>query len=163
MGIRFRKRIKIAPGFYLNVGKSGVTSATIGKRGASLNIGGKSPKATIGLPGTGLSWTTSLASAKERGSSAIDKNQFYGLVIHSSEYMKAPYKVRKGWLKGGGKVHYGWKYKFTFLALWFIAAFLFAKSLPGLSLILILVGVIRFFWKQPAVNFSIREYLDAYS
>lgn len=161
MAFRFRKKIRIAPGISLNISKKGISSMTIGKPGASLNIGGKNPRATIGIPGSGMSWATSLASAKKNGSADIDNNQFSGLVIHSVEYMKAPYKVRRGWSKGGGKVHYGWKYKFSFLLLWFIAAFLFAKSLPGLSLILIVIGVIRFLWKQPKVNFSIQDYLDS--
>lgn len=162
MAFRFRKKIRIAPGISLNISKKGISSMTIGKPGASLNIGGKNPKATIGIPGSGMSWTTSLASAKQDNSAAVGKNQFSGLVIHSGEYMKAPYKFRRGWSKGGGKVHYGWKYKFTFLLFWFIAAFLFEKSLPGLSLLLLVIGVIRFIWKQPAVNFSIKEYLDVY-
>ncbi|EHK1058478.1 DUF4236 domain-containing protein [Salmonella enterica] len=58
MGFKFRKRIKIAPGVYINIGKSGITSATIGKRGASVNIGKKGVKATSGIPGTGLSYTS---------------------------------------------------------------------------------------------------------
>ena len=161
MGFRFRKKIKIAPGISLNLGKNGITSATIGKRGASLNIGGKGTKATAGIPGTGLSWTHSLSSAQS-GAGPVSKDAFSGLVIPSAEFMKAPYRVRRGWTKGGGKIHFSWKYKFSHLAFWFIAAFLFEKHLPGLSLILLVIGVIRFAWKQPAVNFSIKEYLDAY-
>lgn len=49
MGFKFRKRIKIAPGISINIGKSGITSATVGKRGASLNIGKNGVKATAGI------------------------------------------------------------------------------------------------------------------
>lgn len=55
MGLRFRKRVKVAPGVYLNVGKSGV-SASIGPKGATVNVGGKrKPRATASIPGSGLS------------------------------------------------------------------------------------------------------------
>lgn len=163
MGFRFRKRIKLIPGVYINVGKNGISSASIGKRGASLNISGKGTKATVGIPGTGLSWTKKLSgkSASNSLEDIMDSPSFHGLVIHSKEYMKSPYRARKAWLKGGGKVHYGWLYKFSFLLFWFIAAFLFEKSLPGLSLILFAVGIIRFLWRQPKVNFSIQEHLNS--
>lgn len=108
-----------------------------------------------------MSWTSQLSSA-QKDSSSISKDAFRGLVIHSTEFMKAPYRVRRGWTKGGGKIHYSWKYKLSHLAFWLIAAFLFEKHLPGLSLLLVIVGVIRFAWKQPPVNFSIKEYLDDY-
>ena len=41
MGFRFRKSIKILPGLKLNLTHKGITSASIGKPGASLNIGKK--------------------------------------------------------------------------------------------------------------------------
>lgn len=59
MGFRFRKSFKIAPGIRLNLSKSG-TSVTLGGRGASVNIGGKRPRATVGIPGTGVSYTSPL-------------------------------------------------------------------------------------------------------
>jgi len=63
MALRFRKRIKIAPGVNLNLGKRGA-SASIGKRGASVNVGGKGgPKATVGIPGSGLSHTSQLGNS----------------------------------------------------------------------------------------------------
>ena len=59
MGIRFRKALKFDPA-QLNLTKSGLSSISIGKRGASLNIPiarkGK-PRITLGLPGTGLSYS----------------------------------------------------------------------------------------------------------
>ena len=38
MGLLFRKRIKIAPGIFINLSKSGA-SFTIGPKGANVNIG----------------------------------------------------------------------------------------------------------------------------
>lgn len=70
MGLGFRKRIKILPGLTLNVGKRGV-SASIGVKGASINVGGaRGPRATIGLPGTGVNYSTSLRGKKTTASVA---------------------------------------------------------------------------------------------
>lgn len=53
MALRYRKRIKIAPGIYINISKSGV-STTIGPRGASVNFGKNGTYVNAGIPGTGL-------------------------------------------------------------------------------------------------------------
>lgn len=53
MALRFRKRIKLFKGVYLNVSNSGM-SATIGARGASVNIGKRGAYLNIGIPHTGL-------------------------------------------------------------------------------------------------------------
>ena len=60
MRFRFRKRLKLLPGISLNFSKSGIPSLSIGPKGASVNIPlGRSggTRTTLGLPGTGLSWT----------------------------------------------------------------------------------------------------------
>jgi hypothetical protein len=63
MSLRFRKTIKLLPGVRLNLSRGGI-STSIGRRGATLNIGGKrGPRATVGLPGTGLSYTERLGEA----------------------------------------------------------------------------------------------------
>lgn len=64
MALRFNKRIKIAPGVKVNVGLKGITSTTVGGRGASVNIGKKGNHLNAGLPGTGLSTRTKLSGAK---------------------------------------------------------------------------------------------------
>jgi hypothetical protein len=57
---RIRRSIRLAPGVRLNLSKSGV-STSIGPRGATLNVGGKrGPRATVGVPGTGVSYTERL-------------------------------------------------------------------------------------------------------
>jgi Protein of unknown function (DUF4236) len=53
---RFRRRINLLPGVRLNLSKSGV-SASVGLRGAWLTIGHGKTRETIGLPGTGVSYT----------------------------------------------------------------------------------------------------------
>ena len=53
MGLRFRKRVKIAPGITLNFSKSGI-STTVGVRGASVNFGRNGTYVNTGIPGSGL-------------------------------------------------------------------------------------------------------------
>lgn len=56
MGLRFRKIFRLAPGVQLNLSKSGA-SVSLGRKGATVNIGGKGVRETVGLPGSGLSYS----------------------------------------------------------------------------------------------------------
>jgi hypothetical protein len=56
MSFRFRRSIRVLPGLRLNVGKRGM-STSIGGRGAHVTIGRGQLRDTVGLPGTGLSYT----------------------------------------------------------------------------------------------------------
>jgi hypothetical protein len=58
MGWRFRKSVKILPGFRLNFGKRGITSATFGGKWFKTNVSGKGVRNTASLPGTGISHTS---------------------------------------------------------------------------------------------------------
>lgn len=58
MPFRFRRSFKVAPGVRLNVGKKGV-STSVGVRGAHVTVGHGKVRSTVGIPGTGLSYTTS--------------------------------------------------------------------------------------------------------
>ena len=60
MSFRFRKSVKICKGFKVNFSKSGA-SLSVGGRGHSVNLRKRS-RATFGIPGTGLSYSTSLTS-----------------------------------------------------------------------------------------------------
>ncbi|WP_080755515.1 DUF4236 domain-containing protein [Aeromonas hydrophila] len=62
MALKFRKRIKIAPGINLNLSKSGI-STSLGRPGATVNIGKKGVKTTVGIPGTGISWSSTSSSS----------------------------------------------------------------------------------------------------
>src|SRR5262245_60264054 len=62
MSPRFHYRIPIFRGVHLNLGKRGV-SLSAGTPDASLNLG-QSPRATVGLPGTGLSYSIPVALPK---------------------------------------------------------------------------------------------------
>ena len=55
MGFRFRRRVRLFPGLWFNVSKSGV-STSIGGRGVTLNLGPRGTRTTVGVPGSGLSW-----------------------------------------------------------------------------------------------------------
>ena len=62
MGLRFQKRIRILPGVYINLSKTGV-SASVGGKGSTVNIGSSGKRmVTFGIPGTGLSYRTSLSA-----------------------------------------------------------------------------------------------------
>lgn len=58
MGFRFRKSIKLAPGVRINLTKKGVSSISVGKRGATVNVGKKGTRGTVGIPGSGLSYSS---------------------------------------------------------------------------------------------------------
>lgn len=53
MSWRFRRRVKLIPGVYLNFSKSGI-STSVGFRGASINIGKHGTYLNSGIPGTGI-------------------------------------------------------------------------------------------------------------
>ncbi len=57
MAIRFRKRLKIIPGVWLNLSKSGV-STSVGIKGLTVNMKDGKARTTASIPGTGLSYST---------------------------------------------------------------------------------------------------------
>jgi L,D-peptidoglycan transpeptidase YkuD (ErfK/YbiS/YcfS/YnhG family) len=66
MGFRFRKRIKILPGFWFNMSKSGI-STSIGGKGLTVNLKDGKTRTTASIPGTGLSYrTTSISTPPTR-------------------------------------------------------------------------------------------------
>jgi hypothetical protein len=57
MGFRFRKSLRILPGVRLNFSNRG-TSVSLGGRGATANVSDRGVRKTVGLPGTGMSYST---------------------------------------------------------------------------------------------------------
>jgi hypothetical protein len=57
MGLRFYRRVHLAPGLSLNFSRSG-PSLTMGVRGAHVTVGHRRVTRTVGLPGTGLFYTS---------------------------------------------------------------------------------------------------------
>jgi len=63
MGFRFRRSTRLGP-LRFNFSKGGLSSISVGGRGASFNIPvarGGGARTTVGLPGTGLSWSAEQA------------------------------------------------------------------------------------------------------
>ena len=61
MGFRFQKRIRILPGVYINLSKSGV-NGSVGGHGATVNVGHDGRRMiTLGVPGTGMSYRVPLS------------------------------------------------------------------------------------------------------
>ena len=76
MGLRFRKRLALFPGFSLNFSKNGLSSLSIGGSGATANVpiartGGV--RGTVGIPGSGFSYTAELPSTRSNSSSSDDR------------------------------------------------------------------------------------------
>ena len=59
MGFRFRKRLKLFPGLWIDLSKKG-GSLSVGGRGATVNISKRGVTGTAGLPGSGISYRTRL-------------------------------------------------------------------------------------------------------
>ena len=71
MGFRFRKSTKLLPGVRLNLSKSGV-SASVGRPCATINVSERGTRGTIGIPGTGMSYSENLNADKPHGPSGGD-------------------------------------------------------------------------------------------
>lgn len=56
MGWRFNKRLKVLPGIFLNISKSGI-SLTVGGKGATFTIGPTHTTKRFTIPGTGWTYT----------------------------------------------------------------------------------------------------------
>ncbi|MET6989142.1 DUF4236 domain-containing protein [Sediminicola arcticus] len=72
--MRYRNRIKLAPGLHINLSGSGV-STTLGVKGASVNLGKSGAHLNTGIPGTGLYNRSKISSASNGSSNKISKNQ----------------------------------------------------------------------------------------
>lgn len=69
MGLRFSRRIPLVPGLRVNLSKSGA-SLSLGHRGGWLTFGPRGARASVGLPGTGLSYSTQLSGGPHLGHQA---------------------------------------------------------------------------------------------
>lgn len=74
MGVRFRKRVKIAPGVYLNFSGSGV-SASVGVPGASVSFGKRGVHRNLGIPGTGLYSRQKISGSSSRSTPPRSANR----------------------------------------------------------------------------------------
>lgn len=70
MGFRFRRTIRVLPGVRLNLSKSGV-STSFGPRGLTVTTGHGRTRTTVGVPGTGVSYTSSKAATRSARSRQV--------------------------------------------------------------------------------------------
>lgn len=75
MGLNFRKSFKVAPGVRLNVGKKGISSVSVGGKGARVSVGKKGTRTTVSAPGTGLSYS-SFKPHKTKDQKQAQQNNF---------------------------------------------------------------------------------------
>lgn len=74
MGFRFRKSVKIAPGVRLNVNKKSV-GISVGGKGMRHTVNSKGQSTTtVGIPGTGVSYTHTSSPQKKSGRSVSAEN-----------------------------------------------------------------------------------------
>jgi hypothetical protein len=69
MGFRFRRSVRLMPGVRLNFSSRGV-STSLGGRSATVNLSRRGTRATVGIPGSGLSYSTLLSRPVRRPSLA---------------------------------------------------------------------------------------------
>lgn len=89
MGFNFRKSFKIAPGLRLNVGKKGISSVSIGGKGARVNLSKKGTRTTVGIPGTGLSYSNFI-SHKKKAPPPLNSYQPQPFIINTSTSQMSP-------------------------------------------------------------------------
>lgn len=94
MGFRFSKRVKILPGVSLNFSKSGV-STSIGPRGAKVTIGHGKVRETVGIPGTGISYTSVTPTSSHHSSAGTSV-----VPVESAAQLPAE-PTESGWVTAG--------------------------------------------------------------
>lgn len=126
MGFRFRKSVKILPGVRVNLGNKGVNSVSVGTRGAKVNFGKKGVRSTVGINGTGLSYSEyapyqNKRSSKRRSAVYEDYNNDYrkvgfwlGFGIFFMPYLFVWFTLREGYSTTARVLSFGWFGLFLF-------------------------------------------------
>lgn len=146
MGFNFRKSLKIAPGVRLNITKKGISSLSIGGKGARVNLGKKGTRTTVGLPGTGLSYSNyspkqvkkePVRSAPTKSSMQMNMSQvrpqvppllfmpkierkvsiLLGIGIFIMPYIFAWFTLREGYSKVARFISFGWLLFLVFVSM----------------------------------------------
>ncbi len=86
--MRFRKRLKVFPGFYLNLSKSGISS-TLGVNGASINFSKKGTYLNTGIPGTGIYDRKRIDGRKSSSTNSFSENinNFENQTVNNQEIL----------------------------------------------------------------------------
>ncbi|MGJ7461834.1 DUF4236 domain-containing protein [Halomonas sp. MA07-2] len=108
MAFRFQRRIRLAPGVRLNLGKRGL-GLSVGPRGASLSMGPSGVHGHAGLPGTGLAYRSKLTGnggagrQAEVGAGATPSSKAAALETLLAEGGSLPVHLKVG---QGGQISY---------------------------------------------------------
>lgn len=89
MGLKFRRRQKLFPGFYLNFSGSGI-STTLGIKGLSVNLNKSGAYLNTGLPGTGLYDRNKITDWNSKNSDYSNDENHY----HDSQNYFIPEKLK---------------------------------------------------------------------
>lgn len=76
MSFRFSRRITIAPGVSINLGKKGV-SVSVGPRGAKTTFGRNGVRTSVGIPGTGMRYEKKWASGSSGGGGGFNLSPWF--------------------------------------------------------------------------------------
>lgn len=91
MGLNFRKSFKIAPGIRMNVGKRGV-GVSFGGRGLRYTIHSSGRRTTtVGIPGSGLSYSTTSSSKKYKTAAYQKRNELARMQKEQEKLQKQEY------------------------------------------------------------------------
>lgn len=129
MGLRFRKSFKVAPGVNVNVGKKSA-GLSVGGKGAhfSVNSSGRTTS-TVGIPGTGISYSSSSSGKSSRSKQAESVNWEEEPVLNGDAIRAKAKKER-------------WMVTFSCVCMWIVAAtfLIFTLASPVCLIFAILFG-----------------------
>lgn len=134
MGFNFRKSLKIAPGVRLNITKKGISSVSLGGKGARVNLGRKGTRTTVGVPGTGLSYSSFSPNQAKRETARNKPLQqvpslpfmpnferkvsiLLGIGIFIMPYIFAWFTLREGYSKSARFISFGWLLFLVFVSM----------------------------------------------
>lgn len=80
MGLRYRKRVRVSQNTHLNVGTR-KASVSVGKPGLTVNLSRRGARATIGIPGTGLSYVTKQVGGSRKKGSLLEELIFVVVIV----------------------------------------------------------------------------------
>jgi len=80
MDFRFRKRLKLFPGAWINISKKG-GSLSVGGHGATVNFSKRGVSETVGLPGSGISYRTKPVRLGQSRKVSHSHGQHHGAVV----------------------------------------------------------------------------------
>lgn len=113
--MRFRRSIKIAKGVRVNIGKKGITSLSVGGKGATINTSSKGVRLTSSIPGTGISHSEMIYKHDGRNDSfrstsgtSREVSVMLGIGIFFLPHVFAWFTLRRGHSVSSRFISFGW-------------------------------------------------------